>query len=190
MVRIQSHDITSTLVLLDRDGVLIENIERNGNVLGSARILSEVRFIEGSVEACKTLKKLGIKTAIVTNQPDVSRNIISYQDAFEISDHVKNICEINSMFICPHDDGDNCSCRKPKPGLLKEAISYHNPKQVVMIGDRLTDVIAGNSVSATTVQIYGLKKPAVISTRSSLTPSRPDMMCDTLFTAVSELFLK
>ena len=190
MVKNRSPNITSTLVLLDRDGVLIENIERNGNVLGSARKLSEVRFIEGSVEACKTLKKLGIKTAIVTNQPDVSRNIISYQDAFEISDHVKNVCEINSIFICPHDDYDNCSCRKPKPGLLKEAINYYKPNQVVMIGDRFTDVIAGNSVSATTVQIYVLKKPAVTSMRGSITPSRPDIMCDTLLTAVNELFLK
>lgn len=175
------------LILIDRDGVIIQNVQRPGNVVGSARRLSEVKFIDGSIEACKKLRDFGLTTAIVTNQPDVSRNQISFKQALAISNHVKTTCEINSVFICPHDTEDNCSCRKPKPGLLLKAIELYKPAHVVMIGDRLTDVIAGNLVGATTVHIDESKNVAPIYLPPSENLSDANIVCSTLLAAVNEV---
>lgn len=188
MVKCLSQVADQVLVLIDRDGVLIQNVLRPGNVIGSARQLPEVRFIDGSIEACKLLRECGFKTAIVTNQPDVSRKIISFQDAHAISNHVKHICAIDSVFICPHDAKDNCWCRKPKPGLLLEAIERYKPAHVVMIGDRITDVIAGKLVGAITVRIDASSSAVPTHYAQVNNHSDPDIVCDTLFAAVNELF--
>ena len=40
--------------------------------------------------------------------------------------------------MCPHDDKDRCSCRKPAPGLLHEAADDYelDLTRSVMVGDR------------------------------------------------------
>ena len=68
------------------------------------------------------------------------------------------------MFVCYHDDHDNCVCRKPKPGLLLEAVKKWDIdlKKSYMIGDRWKDVEAGRSAGCKTIFIdcnYGETKP-------------------------------
>ena len=54
-----------------------------------------------------------------------------------------------------HDKIDNCNCRKPKPGMLKKAMKKWNIdlKKSFLVGDRNTDIEAGNSVGCTTIFI-------------------------------------
>ena len=66
-------------------------------------------------------------------------------------------CQINSfihasirildVFFCPHDPKSNCSCRKPRPGMLIEGRDKYNidMKNSWMIGDKEVDVIAANA---------------------------------------------
>jgi D-glycero-D-manno-heptose 1,7-bisphosphate phosphatase len=51
---------------------------------------------------------------------------------------------LDDIRVCPHDDGDACVCRKPKPGLLLRAPYYDLPRSVV-VGDRWRDIEAGRS---------------------------------------------
>src|SRR5207248_1238753 len=65
-------------------------------------------------------------------------------------------------FYCKHGPDDGCGCRKPKPGLLHEAILEMElqGRPVVMIGDKPSDVAAGTAVGATTVWLsFGRSYP-------------------------------
>ena len=52
--------------------------------------------------------------------------------------------------VCPHDDGDDCKCRKPKPGMLVEAARRRSTdlSASFMVGDRWRDVEAGKAPAA------------------------------------------
>src|SRR5262249_60614454 len=54
------------------------------------------------------------------------------------------------VFSCPHAEGENSPCRKPKPGLLEEIGRRFNtlPKDVPAIGDSLRDLQAAAAVAA------------------------------------------
>ena len=62
-----------------------------------------------------------------TNQPDVARKKMSWEELMRMNDFLKtNIPAIDAIYVCPHDKADNCNCRKPKPGLLLDAAKdYH-----------------------------------------------------------------
>lgn len=53
-------------------------------------------------------------------------------------------CGFDKAYICPHQHGEGCTCRKPSPGMLiKAALDYGlELKNCVVIGDRWTDMIA------------------------------------------------
>ena len=55
--------------------------------------------------------------------------------------------DVEEMFVCKHDDNDNCSCRKPKPGMILDAITRHNlhHDECIMIGDSLKDLKAASA---------------------------------------------
>jgi D-glycero-D-manno-heptose 1,7-bisphosphate phosphatase len=62
---------------------------------------------------------------------------------------------IDDLFLCPHDDGDHCPCRKPHPGLLHEAaFKWHVELGLsFVIGHRWQDADAAHVVGATSVMI-------------------------------------
>lgn len=87
------------------------------------------------------LKKRGIKTFVFTNQSCIARKKDgSYDFAAEFRSY-----GFDDWFICPHDDADQCDCRKPKNGLLLQAAEKYgvNLQNCLVIGDRLTDIEAG-----------------------------------------------
>lgn len=53
--------------------------------------------------------------------------------------------------MCPHAPDENCSCRKPEPGLILDAASEHSIelKKSILVGDALSDIIAGQSAGIT-----------------------------------------
>ena len=60
---------------------------------------------------------------------------------------VANSLYFNEIYVCKHDDGDDCECRKPKPGMILDAISKHNLKyeECIMIGDSIKDIEAAHA---------------------------------------------
>jgi D-glycero-D-manno-heptose 1,7-bisphosphate phosphatase len=55
--------------------------------------------------------------------------------------------EINGYYYCPHLPEDDCDCRKPKPGMLFQALQEMNgdPKKSFMLGDKPSDLDAGQA---------------------------------------------
>jgi D-glycero-D-manno-heptose 1,7-bisphosphate phosphatase len=131
-------------VFLDRDGVVNQSIIRNGKPYSPSRI-EDVVIIEGASKAVSKLVESGFEVVVVTNQPDIARKKISFESIKLINNYIKEKTSIYNFYICPHDDLDNCECRKPNIGMLLKASEELklNLSQSIMIGDRWKDIEAG-----------------------------------------------
>ena len=91
----------------------------------------------------------------VTNQPDVARGAQTRDAVEEINSHLLSRLPLLEIRTCYHDDGDGCSCRKPRPGLLLGAAEEHaiDLHRSFMVGDRWSDVAAGAAAGCSTFLI-------------------------------------
>lgn len=99
---------------------------------------------EGTREAFELLNKNGFSPMIFTNQSCIARKKDGGHDfAAEFSE-----IGAKDWFICPHDNGDNCNCRKPKTGLLEQAKAKYNLDltDCYVIGDRWSDMASGGKM--------------------------------------------
>ena len=163
-------------VLLDRDGVINKAIIKNG-LPTSPNSFDELEILPDVKESILRLKKLNFICIVVTNQPDVSRGKFSKDTVIKINNFLKKEIKLDDIFVCYHDDKDNCNCRKPKPGLLLQARKKWNVdfKKSFMIGDRWRDIQAGEKVGCKTIYLdykYNEKKP-----------KKPDFVSDSLLNA-------
>jgi D-glycero-D-manno-heptose 1,7-bisphosphate phosphatase len=143
-------------VLFDRDGVIIEN---NPNYV---RSVAEVSFIPGALEALAALARArpGWRFIIATNQAGIGWGVITQATLAAIHRHVvEHIVaaggRIDQVYVCPHRPEENCPCRKPAPGLLRQAAAewgIHLPASV-MIGDSISDVQAALAAGATPILV-------------------------------------
>jgi D-glycero-D-manno-heptose 1,7-bisphosphate phosphatase len=141
-------------VFLDRDGVLNNQVLRNGKHFVPLSV-NEVYIMPGVREGLAALKKEEFLLVVVTNQPDVSRGIVMRETVEEINDYLMSELPLDDFRVCYHDNADNCACRKPQPGNILEAAEEHDIdlKRSFMVGDRWSDVEAGRRAGLRTVFI-------------------------------------
>lgn len=150
-------------VFLDRDGV-VNDITVQDNVPHPPDTLDEFRLLPGVIEACQALHQTGFKLIVVTNQPDVARGTQTISVVESINNRMVELLPIDDVFVCYHDNSDNCDCRKPKPGMLLAASEKWdiNLAQSFMVGDRSGDILAGAAAGCRTIFIergtYGKKE--------------------------------
>lgn len=132
-------------IFLDRDGIVNDVILR-GDIVSSPRSLKEFKFRNDFLDFAKKIDKYHT-FFLVTNQPDIKRNLLKLDDLEKMHHKLMKILNFEEIFVCVHDDKDNCLCRKPKPGMILEAITKHNLnyEECVMIGDSLKDIKAASS---------------------------------------------
>lgn len=146
-------------VFLDRDGVIVENI--NGEAPTKA---SDLKLINISIQVIKRLQKKGFKVIVISNQPDVALGLISEKTKTELVRKFKELLlkeniKIDIYYCFHHARGinikytKNCSCHKPKPGMLLKVINKYDidPKLSYMVGDRASDIKAGSLAGVRTV---------------------------------------
>lgn len=133
-------------ILLDRDGVLIEN--RSDYV----REWAQVKIIPEAIRALSLEPIKNYKVVIVTNQSAIGRGLILPKTAEEINQRLINLIrdyggKIDGVYMCPHRPEEGCFCRKPRPGLLLRAARdlSLNLQRSWMIGDAWSDVQAGEA---------------------------------------------
>ena len=132
-------------LFLDRDGVV--NVEKE-----YLYKREDVEFIDGIFELTQHYQSLGYLIFIVTNQSGIARQYYSEEDfailtQWMIEEFKKRGITITKVYHCPHhpDISGNCSCRKPQPGMLREAAKEFDVdlQNSIMIGDKERDVEAG-----------------------------------------------
>jgi transaldolase len=125
--------------------------------------LSQLEVLPDVPEALGKLRMAGFRLVIVTNQPDVARGKQTRQAVEAI--HAELLARglpIDEFRVCYHDDRDDCTCRKPRPGLLLIAAEEDglDLSASFMVGDRWRDIEAGRRAGCTTVFIdYGYAEP-------------------------------
>ena len=141
-------------VFLDRDGVLNVAVVRDGKPYPPPGIQT-VQLYPDAAAALARLKAAGFLLLVITNQPDVSRGNQSRAIVEAQNTAIKAELPVDDIFVCWHDDHDNCSCRKPKPGLLLEAAARYpiDFPASFLIGDRWRDIDAGAAVGCRTILI-------------------------------------
>lgn len=139
-------------VFLDRDGVLVRARVVDGRPRSISRV-EELELEDGAAEACAALRDAGFLLVAVTNQPEVARGTLSREALDEMHARLAELLPLDEIRVCPHDDADNCACRKPKPGMLIDAARDHGIAlgRSFIVGDRWRDVGAGRSAGCTCV---------------------------------------
>jgi D-sedoheptulose 7-phosphate isomerase len=144
-------------VFLDRDGVLNRTVLRNGKPFPPSS-LRDLEVLPGVDTALRDLKARGFELLVVSNQPDVARGAQT-RDAVEgINRALASSLPLDGVFVCYHQDSDDCACRKPKAGMLLDAARERNIDLAssFVVGDRWRDIDAGHSAGCKTILInYG-----------------------------------
>jgi D-glycero-D-manno-heptose 1,7-bisphosphate phosphatase len=85
------------------------------------RDVSELSVIATASEACASLRAAGYRLVVVTNQPDIARGTETIDGVNALHDAILENVSIDEFVVCPHDDADDCLCRKPRPGMILAA---------------------------------------------------------------------
>lgn len=147
-------------VFLDRDGVINEEV----NYLYKPK---DLVFIPSAIEAIKILNNKNLLAIVVTNQAGIARGYFSENDVDFLHQYIQNqlssySTHIDSFYYCPHHPSEglehyllNCCCRKPEPGMLHQAeIDFGiDLKQSYLIGDKYSDISAGQRVGCKTILV-------------------------------------
>lgn len=141
-------------IFLDRDGVINNVIIKEGKAF-SPRKFEDFKFIDGIKDVLERFRTRGLLNIIVTNQPDVARALMEKKELQKMHNLIRESLPIDDIFICPHDDADNCNCRKPKAGMLFEAAKKWDIdlNESFIIGDSWKDMEAGRNAGCITVLI-------------------------------------
>ncbi len=111
----------------------------------------EMQFIEGIPEFIRKWNDWGYKVIVVTNQAGIARGYYTEEDMRILHRYMnERLAEygahIDAFYFCPHhpDFTGSCRCRKPKPGMIEDAIRDFDliPEQCILFGDKERDVLA------------------------------------------------
>jgi len=173
------------LVILDRDGVINEDSDEY------IKSPSEWKPIRGSLEAIARLHRAGWRVVVATNQSGIARRLFDLDTLARIHQTMHQRVSasgglIDAVFFCPHGPDDNCSCRKPLPGMLHDIASRLriDLTGVPAIGDSLRDLQAAAAAGA---------RPGLVKTGKGFgTANHPQLpagtvVYDDLFSAVEAL---
>lgn len=132
-------------ILLDRD----ETLNSDPGYLNDP---AKFQLLPGTVPGLRKLTGAGYLLIVITNQSGRNRGLISESQLQSVHQRMLSLLAaesitINQIYVCPHTEADNCNCRKPKSGLVEQAILDFdlNPNQCFIVGDRIRDIQAGQS---------------------------------------------
>ncbi|WP_245979121.1 D-glycero-alpha-D-manno-heptose-1,7-bisphosphate 7-phosphatase [Streptomyces diacarni] len=131
-------------VLFDRDGTLIEDVPHNTDP-------ARVRARPHAAEAMRLLEAAGTRAAVVTNQPDIGRGLLTLAQLEALHARMAELLgPIEVTAVCPHIPGAGCGCRKPAPGLVHAVCRVLGlpPGRTVVVGDIGTDLLAAHHAGA------------------------------------------
>ncbi len=135
------------LILLDRDGVINEDSDAH------IKSPDEWHPIPGSLEAIAKLNQAGHRVIVVTNQSGIARGLYTHQTLARIHakmhQHLSYVGgHTDAVFYCPHHPDEDCTCRKPRPGLLWKIGKQFGTdfSTAVFVGDALRDIQAAQAV--------------------------------------------
>lgn len=134
-------------VFLDRDGTLNPDPGYISNP-------DDFNIFPGAGEALARIQQAGYLLILITNQSGIARGLITPQQLDQIHEKLQKQllvsgARLDAIYHCPHHPDyppvkgqSDCNCRKPRPGMILQAIKDHNidVNRSYMIGDRSSDI--------------------------------------------------
>jgi D,D-heptose 1,7-bisphosphate phosphatase len=155
-------------VLLDRDGVINALLHHeDAGVIDGPFNPSQFKLLPRVPEAIRLLNDLGLKVAIVSNQPGIAKGYLKRETVKLFESAMLNGIRdaggrIDRIYYCFHHPEaqlpelrQSCRCRKPGTGMLEQASQDLNVRlgQCYMVGDGISDMQAGIDAGCRTVFI-------------------------------------
>lgn len=159
-------------VLLDRDGVINEIVlHPEFGIVDSPANPEQMRLLPGVPAAIAELNKLDLPVLVVSNQPGIAKGkftpeLLAAMEQKMRAEIAAGGGRLDAVYNCLHHPDAavselrvRCDCRKPLPGLLEEAArAWHvDLARAYMVGDGVTDILAGQAVGATTILVSARK---------------------------------
>ena len=153
-------------VLLDRDGVINSLVyHQEAGIIDSPFTPAQFKLIPGVPKAIKLLNDLGLRVAVVSNQPGIAKGHLK-RETLKVFDRIMLSLvraeggRIEHIYYCLHHPEarvatlrKRCKCRKPETGLLRKAATELQVrlKDCYMIGDGISDLLAGTRAGCRTI---------------------------------------
>lgn len=160
-------------IFLDRDGTLNEE-------KGYINDLSRLRLLPKVAEALKILKDHGFKLIVITNQSGPARGYFPKELVFQTNELLqkklkKKGVSLDDFFICFHHPDENCPCRKPKIGLIEQALKKYSIdlEKSYLIGDRIIDIETAQNAGIKGILVltgYGKGELKYVAPKKGITP--------------------
>jgi len=148
------------LALIDRDGTIIVDKVYLADPDG-------IEFAPGAIEGLRLLRDAGFALALITNQSGIARGYFDLATLERIHDRLNSMLAaeglgLEAIYFCPHGPGDGCDCRKPRPGMLMDAMRdlKFKPHETVVLGDSDADMGAAQAAGVAGVQVAAPGRPA------------------------------
>jgi D-glycero-D-manno-heptose 1,7-bisphosphate phosphatase len=141
-------------VFIERDGVLNRVRVEHGHQV-SPLTLDEFRVNRNALPLLRELKAAGLVLIATTNQPGLSRGYQSRGELDRMHELLRRFFPLDDILVCPHDETDDCPCRKPNPGLLEEAAFQWqlDLDRSFVISDKWPDAAAARAAGCTSLLI-------------------------------------
>ncbi|HEY6566576.1 MAG TPA: HAD family hydrolase [Actinomycetota bacterium] len=139
--------------LLDRDGTINVEVDHLDEP-------DQLELLPGAAAAIRRLRELGLGIAIVTNQAQVGRGLLTPDQLTRIHERLRSMlaeqdATVDAVLFCPHPPEDGCDCRKPLPGMAVEAADRFgfDPAEAFVVGDHASDMGMGRAIGARTILV-------------------------------------
>lgn len=144
------------IVFLDRDGTISKEYSDE-----EWKNINTPVLLNNTIKGLKIIKDLGYDIIVLTNQNLIADGIISFKQYEDYNNKLISILEDNNISIlktyyCPHNDLDNCNCKKPKTGMIDLCLDEYNIDLTnsLYIGDSYSDYILSKKFN---IRFYGIK---------------------------------
>ncbi|HVH70660.1 MAG TPA: HAD-IIIA family hydrolase, partial [Candidatus Dormibacteraeota bacterium] len=93
---------------------------------------------------------------------------------------------VDAVYYCPHASSENCSCRKPRTGMLERAAREHSIdlRRSFVVGDQYTDIELARNARARGILVRTGYGEGEIAWHAPKWPAPPDFVADDLAEAV------
>ena len=167
-------------VFLDRDGTIAEE-------MGYLNHASRFRMFPWAAGALQRLNEAGYAVVVVTNQSGVGRGYFPESLVHTVHEMMNNElaaqgARLDAIYYCAHISSDACNCRKPRTGMLDQAVREHalDLNRSFVVGDRYGDVVLAESAGSRSVLVRTGYGEGELAWHAARWPTQPDFVAQDL----------